>query len=195
MSVKELIDSGILELYCLGIASEEEKALVDSFAEKNETVKAELSEIEHALSAYASGFRPSMEITKQKIFKRIEEQISEPELLTNDSSVQEWLIYLHHLGLKSPSDLEGIEVKELPQTAPHFTMVLWATPDSLIPDEEHADLNEHFLICEGSCEMDVDGIKTSYSQGDYFCIHPHQKHSGRVISGNPMIIIVQRRAA
>jgi quercetin dioxygenase-like cupin family protein len=195
MSVKELIESGILELYCLGIASEEERAIVDSLADRDERVRAELSEIDHALASYGSRFRPSMEAIRQKIFARIEEPIHEPALLSADSSQHEWLSYLNQLGLKSPSDLEEIAIKELPQNGSHLTMVLWATPESIIPDEEHDDLDEHFLICEGSCEMNVDGIKTSYSRGDYFFIPPHHKHSGVVKSGNPMIIIVQRRAA
>jgi len=43
--------------------------------------------------------------------------------------------------------------------------------------------------------MIVDGEKTIYKEGDYFCIHPYQIHSGVVLSGDPMIMIVQRRAA
>jgi hypothetical protein len=51
--VKAYIESGVLELYVLGELSLEEKLQVESMAQKHATVKAELHEIEQAMTMYA----------------------------------------------------------------------------------------------------------------------------------------------
>ena len=196
MSVKEIIDSGILEMYCLGIASDDEKALIEKLIVSENELQKELGEINTALARYASDFRKeAMPSLKQRILEQIELSPQEPEQLSENSSIVEWLNYVDHLGLKPSTNIEGLDVRELPQRSTHLTMVLWGTKGAIIPDEEHEAIDEHFLICKGACEMTIDGVKTIYGEGGYLCIHPHHIHSGVVISDEPMMLIVQRRAA
>jgi len=183
-------------MYCLGIASEEETVLVNKLVAVDEQVQDELAAINNSLAAYASRFRsPGMSSVKQEIFARIGDEFGEPSLLSENSSAEEWLSYLTQLNLNPPKDLDEIMIHELPNNGDHSTMILWAGKGAAIPVEEHEDINEHFLVCSGSCEMMVNGSRSLLQQGNYFCIHPHQIHSGIVISGDPMIMIVQRRAA
>ncbi|QQL48995.1 anti-sigma factor [Mucilaginibacter ginkgonis] len=51
--VKAYIESGVLELYVLGVLSAEEKAQVEAMAANNPAVKAELGEIEQSIELYA----------------------------------------------------------------------------------------------------------------------------------------------
>ena len=51
--IKAYIESGILELYVLGDVSHEEKLGVEAMATKHPAIKAELTEIEKSLEAYA----------------------------------------------------------------------------------------------------------------------------------------------
>ena len=54
MNRKEIIESGILESYALGIASDEERRQVELLLSTDETLREELNKIEEALFKYAS---------------------------------------------------------------------------------------------------------------------------------------------
>lgn len=56
MDVKEVISSGIAELYVLGMASEAEKQLVEKLAAEHPEMQKELEEIRASLDAYGSSF-------------------------------------------------------------------------------------------------------------------------------------------
>ncbi|MFI5134576.1 MAG: hypothetical protein ACHQD9_01865 [Chitinophagales bacterium] len=196
MTGKELIDSGILELYCFVIATEEERQTVEMLAANDDTVRNEINEIKTALNTYAGTLGPhkSKEL-KQQIFDRIDHSTGQPPLLDSNSSAAEWLRYINELELKQPDNLDGISIEELSVTSESVTMILWGKKGGIISDEEHEDLDEHILICKGSCEMTAEGKKVFCRSGDYLCIHSHQIHSGKVTSDEMMIAIVQRRAA
>ena len=72
MEPKDIISSGLLELYVTGIASEEEVRLVQQYTKLYPEVKAELAEIEAGMESYAQAFalEPDPSV-KDKIFSRI----------------------------------------------------------------------------------------------------------------------------
>ncbi|MFT3981777.1 MAG: anti-sigma factor [Ferruginibacter sp.] len=53
MKAEEIISSGILETYVMGLATEAEAALVQAWAEEHPSVKAELEAIERSMERYA----------------------------------------------------------------------------------------------------------------------------------------------
>jgi hypothetical protein len=69
---KDIISSGLLELYAAGIASEEEALLVQQYTKLYPEVKAELAEMEAGMESYAQAFavEPDPSV-KDKIFSRI----------------------------------------------------------------------------------------------------------------------------
>jgi len=115
MNAKELIESGLLELYVLGDVSSEQNALVEKFAASDVDVKRELSQIENAFKfyamAYAIGAPPSL---KDKVLDKIRatnssssSQTSNFNPSTNKSGQQpktsalSWLLALSCLALIS----------------------------------------------------------------------------------------------
>lgn len=74
MEAKEIISSGLLELYATGLASLQEASLVEKFVAANTDVAEELSRIVNSLELYANSFslQPDASV-KDKIFTRIDQ--------------------------------------------------------------------------------------------------------------------------
>lgn len=72
MDVKDIISSGILEMYAAGLTSQEEKLLVQEYVRQYPGVAAELAAIQGSIEAYATGMelQPDASV-KEKVFARI----------------------------------------------------------------------------------------------------------------------------
>ena len=203
MSVADLIESGIVELYCLGIASEEEKLLVEQLAADSPELNKEISSIHEALALFAvegSKLNPPAEL-KEKILSSLGDQttatkqLSLPPALTAQSKVDAWLEYLSHHNIVIPTTDFELIITDLPGTAAYFTYVVFGNPGAAVPEEIHDGHNEYLLICKGECEMTMAGQKSRYKAGDFLTIAPGTRHSGLVTGTETMIAIGQRRAA
>jgi hypothetical protein len=73
VEVKDIISSGLLELYITGLTSNEETLQVEQWAEQYPEVKKEIEELQDAMENYvmAEAIEPS-ESLKQKIFSKIQ---------------------------------------------------------------------------------------------------------------------------
>src|SRR6185295_16535970 len=72
MEINEFISSGIIEMYCLGIATEVEREQVEKFAKENNAVRDEILIIREALELYAMAGHASPPATlKNKIMAAI----------------------------------------------------------------------------------------------------------------------------
>jgi hypothetical protein len=78
LDLKDIISSGILELYSLGLTSEEENRQVHEWKAQFPEVKVEIDEIENAMEEYAliHAVQPGLSV-KQKILNRIAEAASD----------------------------------------------------------------------------------------------------------------------
>lgn len=109
MNSKEIIQSGLLELYALGQCSEQEKAIVENALVADETVRRELNEINAAIEAYATtnAVAPPTKL-KAQIFDQIADldvqQVHLPEAQPVAGKVQEVPVAANRL----------IEKKEIP---------------------------------------------------------------------------------
>ena len=195
MNARELMESGIIEAYCLGMASAEEAALVNHFAQVDNAVRDELEAIANALVKYAAAHAvvPSDGV-KQRILAENGHQAMAP-LLTSESSVEEWLGYLQSNKVFEPEHYEGIHAIDLPSNDTQYTFAAWANQGDRLPDEVHTHEEEYLLICSGECEMTVEGKKTQHKRGDLITINRGKVHSVLVTGKETMLVIVQRRAA
>lgn len=79
MEIKDIISSGLLELYVLGMASEQEAAEVTAWAKKHTEVAAEIAAIEARLETYAMmNAVPPKTATKEKVFIGINSSFAGP---------------------------------------------------------------------------------------------------------------------
>ena len=203
MNQQELIESGFIELYCLGVASEEEKRTVEEMAHRYPEVAKEIAAVNDALTVYAmaaSGTRPRPSL-KEKILSAIqsaaiaEENRELPPLLTEQSKPAAWIGYLEKQNINPPAHHEGIYFVELPGTEEYYTYAVFGKKGDVVDEESHSVHNEFLLICSGECEMEIGGEMRYYKAGDFIAITPGIPHSAVVTGNDRMIAIGQRRAA
>ena len=193
MELEQLINSGILEIYCMGAASEEEKAMVESLAASHEQVRDEIDSINEALVAYATASEKSTKRgLKEKILDAIFSQ-QLPPLLTERQSIEWWINYLDALKINVPSDYR-IFLFDLPSDEKKISYAAWAKKGERV-EESHSDEDEYLFMIKGSCTVTLDGETTKYHPGDLIYIPKGKTHLAIVISDEPMLVIGQRLAA
>lgn len=83
MKIQEYIESGILSIYVLGIATEEERAEVEQMAARYPEIREELYSLQASMNEYASQFelQPPQEL-KERILKNLDKQGTSNNLRT-----------------------------------------------------------------------------------------------------------------
>jgi quercetin dioxygenase-like cupin family protein len=200
VKAEELIASGIIESYCLGIATPEEIVTVATLAQRHPGVQAQVHAVQQAIESYASahGIIPPAGV-KEKIMSRlgandvlksINNFAPAVTLITGISDHTQWE---RIDAIAPPASYENIHFHPLYEEEGMLTAMVWATTE--IPEEVHEAEVERFLILEGECECIVDGQKKRMRAGDFMEIRPHEIHSIRVISDKPVKALFQRKAA
>lgn len=203
MTAQDLIESGIVELYCLGIASDDEKKLVEEMAVADHSLQEEIAAVNEALARYAlsASGQVHKERVKEKIFATIQSHSATagqeyfPPLLDKSSKVDDWLNYLKEHHVSPAEQANGLEMIELPGNDARYTYVVFGRPGDVVDEEVHDGHHELLLICSGTCDMVIDGVRKPYQAGDLISIVPGTRHSGVITGTERMIVIGQRRAA
>ncbi|MBC8047476.1 MAG: hypothetical protein H7Y00_11825, partial [Fimbriimonadaceae bacterium] len=161
MNVQNIIESGLLELYCLGVVSEQEKDLIEQFASEHPVIKDEIASIENSLNKYVEGnIKPAPHI-KQNIFDSIyAEEAKEnglPFILSPDSKINDWFEYLKCNQIEKPEGNDALYMTEFSKTNNIVTYIAWGKPGAFV-EEEHCDELERLFMLQGSCKIDFDGV-------------------------------------
>jgi|SRR5665213_4000464 len=203
MTTKEYIDSGILEIYAMGTASDSEREEVEMMAAANPEIRQEIGAITDALENYAlaHSITPSP-IVKPLLMATIDyseriksgEPISFPPELHENSKAEDYATWLNRPDLNiAGSGEDNLFVKIIGNTPKIFTAIVWIKKDA--PREIHHDEHERFLIIEGSCDILVGDKSNHLVPGDYFAIPLHEYHQVKVTSDIACKAILQRVAA
>jgi mannose-6-phosphate isomerase-like protein (cupin superfamily) len=198
---KEYIESGILEQYVLGTASPDECKEVELRAAADPVIQQEIDAICEMLEAHAmeNAVEPDpiikpflMAIINYSERIKNGEPVTEPPLLTTNSTPADYAAWLNRSDMASPG-MDEVYARIIGYTAVVTTAIVWLK--DYAPQEVHDDEYEHFLIVEGTCDIIVDDKINQLEPGDYFAIPLYKKHSVRVTSSMPCKIILQRVAA
>lgn len=199
MNVEAYIRSGILENFCLGFCSAEENRDVEEMASQYPEIKAELEKIRSSLEEYflANEIKPAPSVkiaVMLSIYKQMAASQSEyPPFIEGALQTQAISEWLSKSSLPAPkADFENLFFIELPSTEQVANFIVYAKNGH--KEEVHTDLIEYLYVIQGSCVMDFDGRKRSYSAGEIISIMPHVRHHAVVTSDEPMIALVQRQA-
>jgi len=189
MDIKEYIESGVLEEYCLGLLNEEQKSFLIQMAMLYPEVKEELIATELAMEKLASsnGLEPGHGI-KQRILDALGfggDKIELFPLLSKDADLQAWLKNLAHLIPSEPSeDFYG----EVIRKDDHIQQMLVVVKTD-VPEEDHDDYVESFFILKGHCECTVGDNTVNLFAGDYLEIPLHVKHDIKIMSPHVVAIL------
>ncbi len=202
--VKTYLESGIIEQYCLGLASPGEANQLMEFCQKYPEVASALQETEELLKVYISSFqKPFSRSFKEKI----NQQISENEVWQNAQLIGEEKQLQQYISISRTTDIEKVQavIKDIqPPTeydniAAHslyakdgleLTLV-WVK--EIVPMEEHPHLDESFLVLEGTADCSIDGQIFYMKAGDFMRIPPESHHEVVITSSTPAKAIQSRR--
>lgn len=200
METKSLISSGIIELYCMGIASDDDKILVEQAAAKSKEVRDEIAAVSNALFMYSTmaGKKPRVELKKIIMDAIHAEQdaktISFPPRITINSTVVEWLKYITENNITQPSPGADIQLLDLPGNENQVTYIAWAKKGVAV-EESHPDEDEYLFMLIGRCSVTINGVRNNYKAGDVIFIPKNSVHRAEALSDEPMLLVGQRLAA
>lgn len=201
-TIENYINSGILELYVLGLTSEEENTEISELAAIHVELKREIEAIEQALNAYAEKIAPEIsEATKEWIMTTINyterlqngEEVANPPRLNKNSKIEDFDTWLKRDNMQAPDDFDALHAKIIAATPEAKTLIVWLRYGA--PPEEHTNEMEHFLIVEGTCDITIGEQVHHLIPGDYLSIPLYVDHDVKVTSSSTCKVILQRVAA
>lgn len=201
-SVTEYIESGILEMYVMGLTSEEESTEVEKMMALHPEILAEVRAIERSLELYGQAdsaephgtVKPLLLATidfMQRLGKG--ETPVDPPVLNEHSKASDYAEWIDRVDFANPEKVDDIHVKLIAHTPQATSAIVWIK--HMAPDEVHHNEYEKFLILEGTCDIIVDGKTNSLKAGDYFQVPLHADHRVIVTSEIPCKVVLQRVAA
>lgn len=198
-SIREFIESGILESYVMGLTTPDETEKVQLMAASSFEIREEIELISIALEQYGQAnaitphpaIRPFL-MASIDYSERMKngEKPTIPPLLNAGSKISDFSSWLNRPDLVPSKTFNDIEAKIIGIKSKVLTAIVWVK--DLVPQEVHRDEIESFLIVEGTCDLFIEGKVYSFVPGDFFTIAPHQNHYARVTSTIPCKVIVQR---
>lgn len=200
-SISHYIETGILELYVLGIALDEERNEVERLALENVEIRDEIEKIKASVEDYAHEHKLQPNpVIKPFLMATIDyterlkkgETPSMPPLLSANSAITDYSQWLNRQDLVT-ADTEDVFAKIIGYTPEAITAIVWLK--DYAPHEVHDNEYERFLIVEGTCDIIVEDEITHLAAGDYFAIPLHKKHMVKVTSSVTCKVILQRVAA
>ncbi len=201
MSVKEYIESGILEQYVLGFITSLNVEEVEMMISIHPEIRREVDSISELIESYAfsNPIKPNP-LVKPFLMATINftermqggEQESFPPMLHQQSKVEDYSQWLERddMVLEGNDDIFARIISYTPKAT---TVIVWLK--DYAPQEVHDAEHERFLIVEGTCNIIVEDEINKLVAGDYFAIPLHKKHNIKVTSLTPCKVILQRVAA
>lgn len=201
-SIQEYINSGILELYVLGITSNDENIEITLLAEKHVEIRNEIDAITDALQLYSEETAPEISpATKAMLMATIDytERLKNGEahvmapLLNKNSKIEDFKTWIERSNMQLSEEFESLDAKIISSSPDVTTLIVWLKEGA--PPEVHDKEFEHFLIVEGTCTITIGNKKHNLVPGDYLAIPLFIDHNVEVTSSIPCKVILQRVAA
>lgn len=201
IDIQEYLDSGIIEKYCLGLATSEEARNLAFLCTQYPKVRGYLVDNQKTLEAYiARSKRVPKSNAKSIILKRLENlklkgiqlnhQYQLPEFisLSQYSDVDEWQEVIRSVQPTIPYD--NIHVQPLFDGKGQKLHLIWVKQG--IPREVHPHLEERFLILEGTATCHINGVDHFLESGSFMQMPLEEHHQITVTSKIPVKAIFSR---
>ncbi len=191
LSERTFIESGLIELYCLGHASAAETQTIKQYAAYYPALQAEIDAIEKALNQYTLAVSPKPKLlSTDQMWNVIHEDrvyIAAPPLLGENHDWKQWKKAVKNIKFPSVEDNVYMHPLRADEKVEQFLVRL----SEFIPDEHHEEIYESFLILEGACECIIGEKTIKMKAGDYIEIPLWEVHNIKVVSDTPVIAILQ----
>ncbi len=202
MDIKAYLDSGIVQLYILGYATEEECHEFESLMKIHPEIAAAFELHQRTLASIADDVRtephPNLKpliLATFDYIARLEdgEELKLPPVLNEHSTREDFQLWIDREDMVAPEDFDEVHAKIIAATPEMTCAMVWIK--TMAPEEVHTNEYEKFLILEGSCTIVVGTEENKLVSGDYFAIPLFEVHKVIVTSEKPCVVILQRIAA
>jgi mannose-6-phosphate isomerase-like protein (cupin superfamily) len=202
MNHKDIQESGLLELYAMGLLEGPEVDIVQEAIANNPLVALEFGQIEDTLFqlAQSNAAEPNPTLKSLLLGKidylgrlRAGEIPVKAPSLTPGSKVADFQQWLTRSDMQLKGELDLAQVAIISDEPDQMTAIVWLRLGA--PAETHSHEYEKFLIVEGSCDLTIGTKVHSLKAGDFLSIPLHITHHVEVTSDVPCKIILQRAKA
>lgn len=198
--LNQYIETGVLELFVMGLLSKEEAMEVESLAVAHPEIREEIAAIEDAQEEMArlAALHPPAQL-KSKLLATIETLEAEtlaagnPPFISRHSRIQDFATWIDNPENVAPEVYDDPFFIVLSNNEDGMTGMVWIQNN--IPSEVHTDVLEKLFILEGSCDVEFGGVVHSLKPGDHLDIPLHVAHTVTITSDIPCKLIVQRLVA
>lgn len=196
------IESGILESYILGTATQQEVIQVEEMSALHADVRDAIESLKVSFEdlAIATAVQPPVLIkpffmATMDYMGRMEggEAPAFPPELNTGAKISDYNEWLNRPDMVLPSWFQDVHARIIGYTPQMITAIVWIK--EMAPEEVHDNEFEKFLIVEGTCDIDIEGDIHHLKAGDYLAIPLHKNHHVRVTSSELCKVILQRVAA
>lgn len=194
--MEEILASGRIEEYCLGLLTVAESSELERFAELHPEIKTEIEETRRALDRFSETMekRPSQPL-RDKIFQSIfdvsaeeAEERSRSTFISKHSDLTFWREKIAHI--QEPGQRSNIHLEPITLDGKTEQYVAWVKTQ--VDDEVHEDMVESFLIVEGTCRCFLNEQAYDLKPGDFLEIPLYTNHNLTVTSEQNVKAILQR---
>ena len=201
-NVTQYIESGIIEMYVLGLTNAPETDELNTLIKKYPEIEIEIEAITNALKSYSledyaipNSSLKAMVLAGIDYNERLKngEKQTFPPILNAPSKLEDNNEGLTTEDMLVAEDMDEIEAKLIGYTPQRITALVWIKDAT--PPEVHTKEFEKFLIVEGTCDITIDTKIYSLVPGDYLSIPLHVSHFVKVTSNVPCKVILEREAA
>lgn len=200
MNEQQYIETGILNDYCLGLLNKEQQEQVEENMKLYPVIRVEVDAINSTLEQYATSYQSlPPENLKERIWKALENctkeeriSLSDLPLLTKFSDSKNWLKLVKPLLIEKAAG-QKFFIKVLRDDKEALQSLVWSSVD--YPDEVHDDVQESFIVLEGSCECFIGEQVILMGPGDFMEIPMHTHHDVKLLSTYLMAIVQRRKIA
>lgn len=194
--LEKYLASGIIEMYCLGMASPDEAVELERMSALYPEVCTELKAAQAALVAHAQQFEFSPSANMEaRILTAVDElkftggsQLDSFVDISEYSNVEKWKGLVKDI---SPPE-EFLNTHRIPlfESEHQFLAVTWVKTE--VPTESHDDRIEKILILEGTCRCRLGEEELDLAAGDCLMVPLNVVHNLKVTSERPVKMIYAR---
>lgn len=197
MTAKEIIESGLLELYAIGETTDEEKEMIEALMSFDKALQYEYDAILKSLDTSDTNKKLPSQNVLRNIFDSIAQADAEkfnlPPLLSPRTNIDEWRFFLIKHNIEKPLIDKPLLMIEIMRTNTLVTYVAWAKKGAVLEEIHHEQLERLFML-QGSCKIEFKGVTHFYSVGDFIEIPAGTLHRAEATGDGVMILLGQRVA-
>jgi mannose-6-phosphate isomerase-like protein (cupin superfamily) len=202
MNIEEYINSGVIEMYVMGVLSDKENKEVTLLSKAYPEISAEVERVSITLENYALANAKTPGPSVKPLLMALLDYMHRFETgeiptvapaLTKKTKAEDFAKWLERADMQVPAAYDSSFAKIISHTPECTTAIVWLKDGA--PKETHENQLESFFILEGTCDIVVNNEVFSLYPGDQFTIPLRSTHYVKVTSTVPCKLILERKAA